>query len=126
MAALITRLYDFRRYHKFLLHNQETSVILMSAAVVCTRGDRDALSTSKPINSVRTDLVRSNHDGKLVNFEELLNHVSSIQSHVVLLDWVSYDVWRESENFIVNSRIAPEELHRCDLGLIVDLAKSYL
>jgi hypothetical protein len=62
LGALVAGLDDLWRYYKFLLHNEEAGVVLVSAAVVGARSDRDALSTCKSVNAIRTDLVCANQN----------------------------------------------------------------
>ena len=60
LGALVAGLDDLWRYYKFLLHDEEAGVVLVSAAVVGARSDRDALSTCKSVDAIRTDLVCAN------------------------------------------------------------------
>jgi hypothetical protein len=77
---------------EFLLNHQEASIVQMSAAVVCTTCYCDALLGCKSIDAVWAHLICSNYQAHLINFQELINDVSSKHGHPILFLGVSDQV----------------------------------
>ena len=77
---------------ELLLNHQEASIVQMSTAVVSTTCYCDALLGCKSIDAVRAHLVCSNYQAHLIDFQELLNDVSSKHGHTILFLGVSDQV----------------------------------
>lgn len=96
----------------------------MGAAVVCARVYRNALTISETVHSIRTNLIASQQNLKLVHFKELVDQFSAEEGHVVLFERVANQVWLDSHDLIISCWITPKQLHGCLLCLVVDLPQS--
>lgn len=55
------------------MNNEETSIVIGTAAIIRARCDGDALAIRKSVHTVLANLVASDHDLKLVHFQEFVD-----------------------------------------------------
>lgn len=125
-GAWSARFDDLWRDDQSLLHDQDTSIIIVDATVVSARVDCDTLATSKSVHALLADLISTDHNLQLVVLQELVNDVRTEESHVVLFLRVSRCVWMNTQDVVVACWITPQEFHGHLLGLVINLAKSDL
>jgi len=121
-SARLRWLDDLGRDDKLLLYNEEASVVF-GAAVVCTGGDRYQLSLSKVVDAVHAVLMGTDDHAQLVHLEELLDLIGPVAHDVILLQWVTLDVWMHAYHVLRSSGVRPEEVHRHLLHLISDASE---
>jgi len=78
------------------------------------------------VDTVHALLMRADDHAQLVNFEELLDLVWPVAHDVVLLLWVSDQVWMHTELILGFCGVTPEQVHGHLLHSVVDLAEINL
>lgn len=122
LSRVFEGLNDLRSHFKFLLDNDEASVIAKGVAVIREGVYGDQLVISKFLKSGFSDSMRSKNERVEVGFKELFNSIWSKLDNVEGTCWVSFCVLNNSIFVLMVCGVGPEEVHddlmfkSCDLG----------